>query len=133
MSSAIVTIYYLHVIQAKTESEKMSDLYFESHVSFSVEYEHKVYGGKIAVVNQPFGTAYQNEPFEVKPLKNLDLPFNLHHEQLTDAIEDYVKSLIGTRGNSINYKHVKNVEIENSIFSREQSYRIDIVDESGGW
>jgi hypothetical protein len=97
-----------------------------SKVFFTLDIGDQHYSGMSAVLRQPFGTNYAEEPVEVEKPSG-PYPGNLNYNQFRDHAEDYYRSAIGNQGFAIRIgPGASNIRMRNNSVKFSKTYDLDI-------
>jgi hypothetical protein len=108
------------------ESRMCSQIYFE------MEVDEKVHKELTVEISQPYGSDYANEPVEVGRPEGYEGPFN--HEQFSEAVENYYRSLVGSGGSGISFSGGGNICMKKNTFMKPAEFQIEINHgKEGAW
>ena len=103
------------------DDHMISRLFFDLEVGGNLYYDMKV------EVKQPYGTQFESNPLEVSQLIG---PYtdNWHHNNFSELVEKYYRSLIGKEGIIKTAVKAKDTYFENLVYKLTEEFDFDIPD-----
>ena len=105
------------------------DSHIVSVIHFDMQIGDQLFRDQSAEVRQPYGTAFESEPLEVKMVSG-DYHGPWNHVEFADLCENYYRSFIGSTG-GIRIEGGARFVGKNNLFSRLQQAELNIPDGSG--
>ena len=105
-----------------------SDDHMISRLFFDLEVGGNHYYDMMVEVKQPYGTQYESEPLEVSKMIG---PYkgNWNHNDFSELVEKYYRSLIGKEGKSIKTTDkANNTLFKNCVIEQTEVFEFDIPD-----
>ena len=133
MTKARITFHKCIQDSQDLGTAQISKAHMISRVFFILEIDDKKFEDMYVDVKQPFGTDFEKCPVEVfSPVGSYHGPMN--HEQFSEAVEKYYRSIIGSQGSGIRIgSGAKNIRMRNNIIGKTEVTEIELSDQSNAW
>lgn len=128
MSKATVTF---HKLIQDSQDYGSDDEHMVSRAFFTLEIGDKTYSDLSTDIKQPVGSAFESTVLEVSPPQGYKGPFN--YAAFRDAVEQYYRNLIGSKGRGIHIEGSSNTRMWNNTFVQETKATFDIDKSRAGW
>ena len=108
-----------------------NDEYMASRVFFDLEINGKKYENLYSNIKQVVGGDFEKDPLEVGTPENYKGPLN--YQAFREAVEDYYRSLVGSKGHGIHIEGGTNIRMYGNVFQITKIAEFEVDESSMGW
>lgn len=108
-----------------------NDEHMVSRVFFDLEIDGKRYENLYANIKQVVGGDFEKDPLEIGIPENYKGPLN--YQAFRDAVEDYYRSLVGSKGHGIHIEGGSNIRMYDNRFIITKVVEFEIRENDAGW
>ena len=107
------------------------DEHMVSRIFFNLEIDDKKYDNLYVDVKQAVGSDFETGPIEIGNPFGYKGPFN--YKEFREKIENYYRSLVGSKGRGIHIQGGRNIRMRNNIFMISSIFEFEVDDTVSSW